>query len=831
MTGTGLPNARLIAVKDVLDAALPASEAADRLRQFAIPGDPATRSRWFFVLDTERLPLHRDQILRTDLGSWVEDIELENRADSLQTELNDSPALWQSLRARDRQPVHQITTVNALLGLADHYRRAEQRAQSYPLLDEATRIAESFSYRYGVMRAHLIRGHLELIEGHTRDASISFRAGFSLADSLGDPLFQGNSSLGLAHVALAKGNRKLAAAYARRALRRFTRVGSAIGIANAHSVLETTEREEVDSRDTGSEPTAMADVVGRVEHLLATGDRHAAEGRVPEASEAYMQAKTIAERNYPRGEANSWAALGRMLERSPEPGAADLAEKAHYEASKLFTQIDDRVGLAYTHVALSSIAMGRGATTVAMDHDEAAIVTIENLLNTDPRAASQDALSERFSTVYLHAVRNALAADRPDSLLMALENLAGRRLSGVSAAPASGTDTWLTSGLAAISAEVSAGRRPSTTTADRQKEVQRRLGRIALRMTIPDIARRTLEDAITGIHQPITRARIAELVSRLPERAQVLVVATPPGAPDDIVWWHRSSQGEARVGSSSLDAATSDFIDQLVREGIPPGMHRADIEPLAALIPDRAQEDITGNVPLILIPLGRLSAVPWPAVPVGDRFLAELTPFVRCPTLSLYVAADARPIRMHPRHPSITIWRNPTVQFARFGQVEHDSRRQSTLLNRADEVRTVLNQPDADVVAIACHGRTTPGIGHYLDLDGQVYLTPGDCTTANPPDTVALVSCWGAASPHLSGRDPLSIPNILIARGSRAVLATTSELADSAQTSMLIEDFLYELPSTSAAEAYNSAIRRFLRLHRDAALHHWAPASVIGILW
>ncbi|UPW11984.1 hypothetical protein M1C59_25855 (plasmid) [Gordonia terrae] len=779
MTGAGLPNARLIAVKDVFDAALPASEAADRLRQFAIPGDPATRSRWFFLLDTERPPLHRGQILLTDLDSWVEDIELENRADSLQTGLNDSPALWQSLRSRERQPVYQIITVNALLGLADHYRRAEQRAQSYPLLDEAVRMAESFNYRYGVMRTHLIRGHLELIEGHTHDASVSFRASLSLAGSLGDPLFQGNSSLGLAHVALAKGNRKLAAAHARRALRRFTRVGSAIGIANAHSVLGTTQGEEVDSRDTDSESsTTMTDVVGRVERLLATGDRHAAEGRVPDASEAYVQAKTIAEGNYPRGEANSWAALGRILESSPEPGAADLAEKAHYEALKLFTQIDDRVGLAYTHVALSSIAMGRGATTVAMDHDEAAIVTIENLLNTDPRAASQDALSERFSTVYLHAVRNALAADRPDSLLMALENLAGRRLSGVSAVPASGLDTWLTSGLAAISAEAASGRRPSGigTTGDRQKEVMRRLGRIGLRMAIPDIARRTLEDAITGVHRPITRARLAELVSRLPESAQVLVVATSPGAPDDIVWWHRSSHGEARIGTSSLGAATSDFVDRLVREGIPPGMHRADMESLATLIPDFAREDITGKAPLILIPLGRLSSVPWPAVPVGDRFLAELTPFVRCPTLSLYVAADSRPKRVHPRIPSISIWRNPTVRFARFGQVEHDSRRQATLLNRADEVRAVLNQPDADVVAVACHGRTTPGIGHYLDLGGQVYLTPGDCATANPPDTVALVSCWGAASPHLSGRDPLSIPNILLARGSRAVLATTSEL-------------------------------------------------------
>ena len=118
----------------------------------------------------------------------------------------------------------------------------------------------------------------------------------------------------------------------------------------------------------------------------------------------------------------------------------------------------------------------------------------------------------------------------------------------------------------------------------------------------------------------------------------------------------------------------------------------------------------------------------------------------------------------------------------------------------------------------------------FRSLGDGVYLTPGDLLAADPPRTVLLVSCWGAAAPHLTGRDPLSIPNILVARGSRAVLATISELADSAPTSMLIADLIYELRSSSPAEAYTAAIRRFMQRHRIEPLNQWAPVSVFGVL-
>lgn len=822
---------RLNAMVTVFNRAESPPSAGARLSQFAVPGDVATRSRWRFLLDPHRAAISAAPLVPETPEAWQTDIDLETRAEQVQIASGAAAELWDELLARERQDYYRIVTVNALLGRADDHRRQENHPAAAETARLAQTIAHSFGYRFGVMRAEIIRGYIDLMTPAGHEAARRFADAAAIAKTLDEPLYEANAWLGRGQVHLARGRTRPALAYARKAMRRFKQLGSSIGVANAQTLMTAAGAPAPDS--VSDEHGDRNDIIGEIEGLIATADQLFATNQMEQAANIYGAAKDRAEGIYPRGEAHAWLGLGRILE---SVGEDELAADAFAEAAKIYEGINDTTGTAYSNVALSGTASRRGALSASLAHDQRAIIAIESLLNEDPHSASQTELSQRFSTVYVHAIRNALAHNDADALLLALENLAGRRLTGIASKSVGNVaEAWLTSGIAAIAAERRAGRHRSAAPdpdPDPEKELRRRIGRVAIAHGMPEIAGRNLESAVLGHHEPVTPDVLSGAVASLPIDAQVLVISPVPETASEIVWWQRSPGGSTTVGHLDIDDPARKLITRLATQGLSGNVFPADLAPLACLLPETAKQGILSGAPLIVVALGRLSSVPWLALPIADRMLGELVPTVRCPTLMLYRDVTSRNRPDQARRESIALWRNPTVRWTRFSQLEHSSRWRVFELEGAVQARRALQTPTTDVVAIACHGRPTEGIGHYLDLGDNVYLTAADCLMATPPSTVALVSCWGAGAPTSAGRDPLSIANVLLAKGSRNVLATTSELADSPQAGQIIDDFLYDLATTTAPTAYQSAISRYLRRpeHRRGRLWHWAPASVFGVL-
>ena len=134
--------ARLAAIVEAFGSALTREDAADHLDAFRVPGDLGTRSRWFFLLDAERRELDASRIMACDVDSWLADIDLENRAEAAEINLDNSYPLWRTPLEHEQQPYYyRIVSLNALLGLADHFRRAEDRPSAREQPDEAERSA------------------------------------------------------------------------------------------------------------------------------------------------------------------------------------------------------------------------------------------------------------------------------------------------------------------------------------------------------------------------------------------------------------------------------------------------------------------------------------------------------------------------------------------------------------------------------------------------------------------------------------------------------------------------------------------------------------------
>lgn len=117
-----------------------------------------------------------------------------------------------------------------------------------------------------------------------------------------------------------------------------------------------------------------------------------------------------------------------------------------------------------------------------------------------------------------------------------------------------------------------------------------------------------------------------------------------------------------------------------------------------------------------------------------------------------------------------------------------------------------------------------------LELAPRVLLTPAALLDARPPDQLVLAACWGAHAPGAADSDPLTLATIALTRGSRAVLATTGELADDPLASRFLNGVLHRLPAAAMPVALREMTRRFLAAprHRDGYLSRWAPLITVG---
>lgn len=304
-----------------------------------------------------------------------------------------------------------------------------------------------------------------------------------------------------------------------------------------------------------------------------------------------------------------------------------------------------------------------------------------------------------------------------------------------------------------------------------------------------------------------------------------------PGADDQIAWLRAGPDRETRSGVREIGGTVQQLIASLARDGLPPLARPGAVSGLGDLLPGEALEGLADDAPLLIVPLGSLWALPWPAVPAGEAFLGERFTLAVAPSLTL--ADHVRGSGELPRPRAVGQWRSPQIRHHELVAFADDPRVTLESFSSADAaLAAVTSGRGHDLVVIAGHGRPVPGIVHYLELAPRVLLTPAALLDASTPDQLVLAACWGAHAPGAADSDPLTLATIALTRGSRAVLATTSELADDPLASRFLNGVLHRLPSSAMPVALREMTRRFLAdpRHRDGYLSRWAPLITVGAL-
>jgi hypothetical protein len=163
----------------------------------------------------------------------------------------------------------------------------------------------------------------------------------------------------------------------------------------------------------------------------------------------------------------------------------------------------------------------------------------------------------------------------------------------------------------------------SMATAERRARL---IGRLALRGGMPETAERAIADIAAALYRSFSPGDAGPLLSRTATHADVLLATLVPGADHQIAWLRAGPGRQTRSGVHEIAGTVQQLITSLARDGLPPLARPDAVSELADLLPADAFEGMADDAPLLIVPLGRLWALPWAAVSVGGRFLGERPP-------------------------------------------------------------------------------------------------------------------------------------------------------------------------------------------------------------
>jgi tetratricopeptide (TPR) repeat protein len=811
-----------------------AKSLADRI---PVPGSLGLRGRFQFLTDTE-VPALPGQQFQVSWDTWQHQVELTDKADAALI-ANDQATAENALavlRATHEDGLHVLPEVDALIGLGDAARQADRFEEAAASYEAAMDLAVAGHYRFGLVRALVSVGYLTLLSGSARQAAGTFQRAAGLARELDERTYLAAALTGLGD-ALTRlhedGDAERALAEATQ-LCEFLRAD--VGMVNAAQQLGELYR----SRERLDEAKAVLTraleaarrsetLIGQVNAYDGLGEVSLRLGDLDDARQFYLRAYELSvEHGYRRGEAWALYGLGRC------GYALDLPDEAHqlFEgALEIHQELGDlpSSATALDGMARAAAAMGGAAAETQARVD--AVLAIEAMRSSQDRHQYQQEYRERFAVVYSAAIRAAVRNEDPAAFTTVFENLAGRRLAGllekIPATPAV-EDAQIASHVLATASNLPLdGGDLSASTASAERRA-RLIGRLALRGGMPERAERAIADIAAALYRSFSPNDAGSLLGRATGHADVLLVTLVPGA-DQVAWLRAGPGQQTRSGVHEITGTVQQLITSLARDGLSPLTRPDAVSGLADLLPDGAFTGLADDAPLLIVPLGSLWALPWPAVPVGGRFLGERFTLAVAPSLTL--ADHVRESGEIPGPRTVGQWRSPQIRYHELVAFADDARVTLESFGSADAaLAAVTSEHGHDLVVIAGHGRPVPGIVHYLELAPRVLLTPAALLDARTPGQLVLAACWGAHAPGTADSDPLTLATIALTRGSRAVLATTSELADDPLASRFLNGALHRLPSSTMPVALRDMTRRFLAdpRHRDEYLSRWAPLITVG---
>lgn len=805
--------------------------------EMPVPGRVGLRGRFHYLADVEQRSHVPAEAFVVTWERWSEQLAAAEEGDAALVAQDTAAARRGFERLLELQEPGRCTLprVDGLAGLADAARQADDVDEAILYAEQALTEAGIIGYRFGQVRALTTLGYLTLRAGSAQQAHGMFEQARGIAAALDERLYEANALTG-AGESLARLRRFDEAKEAlTQAGRRFAELRSLAGVANAAQHLGDVHRRlgELESavaalntaRD-ASEQSGL--LIGAVNASDALGEVHLASGDVGAAVDAHRRAFELSEAHgYRRGAAHALNGLARCAFVVEEwATASDLFAAG----GAVFTELDDpaSASVSFTGQARCAEALGDAAGHVRWRL--AAVDAVESIRSAQSRHAEQVEYVQRFADVYWHAFRAAIAGSDPDAFLAVFEAVAGRRLAAMlSTVPQNSSEAALLGQLLARAQDRPLDGADLPDDLDSHTRRARLLGRLGIRGAFPDKVEQALDDAVTMLVRPFDPAGATTISTALPTDAHVLLLAFAPGRTDRAVWFWRPPNGRACVGVTDVPDEVRELVGSFAENGITYRVTPDTVAPLAVLLPDGFANSVQGGARLLLVPVGDFWSVPWPAVPVGDgRLLGEAVALTVAPSASVAASLPAQsPVRDQAR---VTWWTGPDVAHHALRAYDADPRVHVQRLADAGAARAALTSGGGEVVVVFAHGRPADGIGHYLHLGPDEFLTPADLLTARTPALLALVSCWGARTPGAAPGDPLTLATIALVRGSGTVLATNAELADDPSASAFVNDVLYLMLERPPADAVRAATKRRLARpgSRQESVMMWAPLLTIG---
>ncbi|WP_069769432.1 tetratricopeptide repeat protein [Streptomyces sp. LUP30] len=817
------------------------------------PGAVALRSRYRHLRDPEASPGPCDRGL--SFADWKASVSLDDQGD-MAVRANDSVAatrIFTELLGHETSASLRVVTVNARVGLGDvafAVGDIESAAREY---EAALEIANTDGYRFGRLRALVHLGHVTLMAHSAGTARTRFEEASELANALGDPLYAANCALGISECAERLDNLEASVAHALRAYAMFTEVRSPIGEGNAALraavVLHRLKRRPEAGtwyKRAHEAYTAAGNPMGLTNALSGLGDVHLDAYEIDDAERRYQESLNAAESAGLRlSRAHALQDLARVSRARADWKDAVVRFRTALAA---YRDLDDILGVskAYHRLAEAYEELGRGDDVLSACMD--ALVAVEEYRATHSDDRSQREYRDRFRGVYAGALDAATRHGSPAAFAVAADCLAGRRLAGLFEEAARATtasaelnllqellvraDQRLIGHRRGAAGRTSDGEAPSA----RRERIVRLLGAVGVRHGLVPQAEASLEDLLATVYLP-PRDEGDALLDALPRGCHTVQTLLDPRDRRLLRWLWREPDGTCHLGVTELADSTVEMLELLGGDGDERADLRLDdLASLRDMIPAPVDEMLTGQsgARLVLIPVGELWLVPWGAVPLSDgRVLGEGAAYVLCPSLTVQRQLAARGKPSTPAGArQVDLWRSPFVRHHRLSAFQNDSHWDVTVLSTPAQAKQRLRS-GGQAMVVAGHGRPTPGLGHYLELDQDEWLLPVDLVGARSPDLLVFIACWAGAIPGHGPTDPLSLATLALAAGSSEIMATVGELADSVPASLYVERVLDTTTGAALPDALLAATRWMLSQEgaRSERVHHWAPVVPLGTFY
>lgn len=757
---------------------------------------------------------------------WRDQITLFDAGDTaLRHNDNDSAvAAFEQLIQSQSEVHHPIAEIDGRIGLADAHRQAERVDESVDLYATALADARNCGYGYGQVRAGIPLGYLHLRSGSATRAAQEFETASRIARDNDWRLDIANALTGLGEAFQRLRNVTGSMKALLAALTIFEALSSEEGVVNATVQLgELCRRnrwlaeaegwygQAIDVARTRPMAIALTNALdGLAEVQLAQGDRLS-------AIQNHVEAYRVAGPSNPRGRAHAVNGLARCAVNARR---YEKAIELFGHGLQLYMSIDDLTAAATSESGIAHCYEALGDLDAAVQHRVSAVTLVEAMRAAQSQHTHQAEYFDRFGTAHEMAVRSALRAGDPAAFVAVFESMAGRRLAGLmTSAPENATAAEQL--VASISkANAQAGQRRSRT---------RTLDDLALGEPRSDRANRSFDDTVSGLYSAFDPSETENLWARTDTGDAHLLLIVALRDPDELAWLLRPAQGPLHIGLQDLPTATREVIDSLHTDGLPLNAGPEFVTPLGELMPAAVRDEIAPGEPIVIVPVGRLWAVPWTAIPLPDAtYLGERNPVSVSPSLTsvAHTSGGAR----QPAGKRIAYWESPIVEHHRVVAYLGRDDLSVEAVSDAAACRIAILDARTDLVVVVAHGRPVRALVHYLELDEQTALTPADMLDAAPPPTLVLISCWGAHAPGRVSGDPMTIATLALARGVRTVAATTSEMLDDPSSSAFVNQFLSAATVHPLPEALHIATRRWLArpANRDGLLSRWSPLITLG---